>query len=79
MSPGPLRRFIGALGLLALAPVAWLLTSGAISGLEAAKRGAIILIVTAILGRVATAWLVGVVRSLDRQNRARPHVTEDGA
>ena len=67
MSTGPLRRAIGLAGLLALAPVLWHLASGTITPEDAAIRGAIIGVVTVLLGRGAQAILVRALRRVERR------------
>ncbi len=57
MRTGPLRRVAGTIGLLALAPTAWLLASGQLTVVEAAWRAAITLLLVMLLGRVA-GWFV---------------------
>jgi hypothetical protein len=57
MTPGPLRRLAGGLGLLALAPTAWLLGVGGITLMDAAVRAAVTLAVVVVVGRL-TGWVV---------------------
>lgn len=56
MDVGPLRRLVGALGLFALIPTAWLLATGAIDMPTAALRAVATLVAVMALGR-----LLGVV------------------
>lgn len=69
MSPGPLRRLLGALGLLALAPVAIRLVDGSISPMDAAMRAMATLIVVVIIGRLFGVWLRQVAYSYERQGQ----------
>ncbi len=69
MSPGPLRRLLGALGLLALAPVAMRLVDGSISPIDAAMRAIATLVVVVIIGRLFGVWLRQVAYSYDQQGR----------
>ena len=57
MRTGPLRRVAGTIGLLALAPTAWLLASGQLTVVEAAWRAALTLLLVMLLGRIA-GWFV---------------------
>lgn len=65
MNPGPLRRLVGAVGLLALAPVAVLLLLGRITPVLAAQRALVILFVVVVLGRVTTGWLHSVAHRFE--------------
>lgn len=67
MSPGPLRRLLGALGLLALAPVAMRLVDGSISPMDAAMRAIATLIVVVIIGRLFGVWLRQVAHTYEQQ------------
>lgn len=69
MSPGPLRRLLGALGLLALAPVAMRLVDGSISPMDAAMRAMATLVVVVIIGRLFGVWLRQVAYSYEQQGR----------
>ena len=70
MSPGPLRRTVGVLGLLALTPIAVLLLTGEISPVVAAQRAIVVLVLTILVGRVARSWLGSVAQRLERVERA---------
>lgn len=67
MSPGPLRRLLGALGLLVLAPVAIRLVDGSISPMDAALRAAATLIIVMVVGRLFGVWLRQVAHSYERR------------
>lgn len=69
MSPGPLRRLLGALGLLALAPVAIRLVDGSISPIDAAMRAMATLLVVVVIGRIFGVWLRQVAYSYERQGQ----------
>lgn len=65
MSTGPLRRLTGALGLLALVPIALHLATGAITAEEAAIRGLVVLVVTLAVGHVAQRVVRGTLRRFE--------------
>ncbi|QBI21254.1 hypothetical protein ER308_17875 [Egibacter rhizosphaerae] len=71
MDVGPLRRMIGALGLIGLAPTAWLLITGGISPPTAAIRGLATLVAVVLVGRLVGA----VVRGLAGRVEANGHTT----
>lgn len=68
MNPGPLRRLVGAIGLLTLAPVALLLLQGRITPLLAAQRAVVVLVVVVVLGRFVTGWLQGLAHGFDTED-----------
>lgn len=70
MSPGPLRRLVGSLGLVALVPVAWQLWVGGLDPVGAAARAVAVLVVVVTVGRVVARWLDGVVRAVEVDQRA---------
>ncbi len=86
MSPGPLRRLSGALGLLALLPTAYLLAVGAITLLEGAWRASATLLAVVVVGRLASWIITGLARSFERvppgseqeQDGGTGHVAGDG-
>lgn len=55
MSIGPLRRSVGALGLLALVPIAAMLLLGSLSPVDAALRAVVVGLAVLVVGRV-TGW-----------------------
>ena len=65
MNPGPLRRLVGTLGLVALVPVAWQLWTGALTPGAAASRAVVVFLVAVVVGRVVTRYLDNVVRSVE--------------
>ncbi len=69
MSPGPLRRLLGALGLLALAPVAVRLVDGSVSPMDAAMRALATLVVVMVIGRLFGVWLRQVAYSYEQQGQ----------
>lgn len=75
MSAGPLRRIVAALGLVALAPIAAMLVTGAISPEEAAFRAVVVGVVTVLLGRIAQRIVTSLLRRVERRAEDR----EDGA
>jgi hypothetical protein len=65
MSPGPVRRLAGTLGMLALAPTATMLFMGRLSPVDAALRGVATLVAAMVLGRLL-AWAVdGMARGFE--------------
>lgn len=66
MSPGPLRRLMGMLGLLALAPTALMLALDQIAPLDAALRGTATLLACMIIGRAAGWWVDLIARGLEQ-------------
>lgn len=65
MSPGPLRRLTGTLGLVALAPTALMLAMDRITPLDAALRAAATLLAAMLIGRVADWWVSAIARGLE--------------
>lgn len=53
MSVGPLRRSVGALGLLALVPLAAMIVAGTLTPVDAARRATVTLVALLLLGRLA--------------------------
>lgn len=70
MSPGPLRRLLGALGLVALAPIALRLVDGSMSPADAAVRAVMTLLAVVVLGRLLGTWLRQVAATYDRRDPA---------
>ncbi len=66
MTIGPLRRTIGVLGLIALAPLAWLLATGAVSPVDAATRAALTVVALTLLGRITGLGVDRMAASLER-------------
>lgn len=66
MSIGPLRRSIGALGLLALVPVASMLVVGTLDPVDAARRSLVTLIGLLVLGRLASWGVHGIASAVER-------------
>ena len=66
MSPGPLRRLMGMLGLMALAPTAIMLALEQIGPLDAALRGTATLVASTVVGRTAGWWVALIARGLER-------------
>jgi hypothetical protein len=70
MSAGPLRRIIGVLGLLALAPVALALATGTVAPEDAALRAVAVGAAVVLLGRVTQAVLSSTVRRFEGSDPA---------
>jgi hypothetical protein len=70
MNPGPLRRMVGLLGLLALIPIAVLLLTGALDLVTAASRALIVLLVVVVVGRLTGSFLQSIAGQLDEQDDA---------
>lgn len=67
MTPGPLRRLIGAVGLVVLAPIAYRLVEGSMSPVDAALRAVATLVAVVLVGRLMGSWLGQVALAYDRQ------------
>lgn len=74
MPIGSLRRSIGALGLVALVPVAAMLLTGALTPVDAARRAVLSVVVVLALGRVV-AW--GIRATATLIERTAPGAGED--
>lgn len=74
MSIGPLRRLIGALGLVALVPVLLMVSVGALSPVDAAVRALVMVAVLHVLGR-AVSWGMTVLAATVESDDAEPAVT----
>lgn len=70
MRSGPLRRLVGAFGLVALVPTAVLLLQGGLSPGVAALRALATLGVAVLLGRGVGWWLSATARGFERRGRA---------
>lgn len=71
MSAGPLRRAIGLLGMLALAPVLLQLAVGSLTPEDAAVRALSIGLVVVVLGRAAQYVLTLLLRRMERRSSDR--------
>lgn len=67
MSAGPLRRVIGVLGLLALAPIAVALATGTVAPEDAALRAIAVGLAVVAVGRIARAVLHATVRHVEAE------------
>lgn len=67
MSAGPLRRVVGVLGLIALAPIAVALGTGTIAVEDAALRAVVVGLVVVTIGRVARVVLSSTVRRFEAE------------
>lgn len=79
MSVGPLRRSVGAVGLVALVPLAAMLATGALAPVDAARRAVVTLIVLLLLGRVAGRGLRHLATAVERADRVGEAITPDAA
>lgn len=70
MSPGPLRRLTGAVGLVALAPTAVMLVVGSVSLADAALRAGATLAVVTVGGRLTGWWLSSMASQFERRRSA---------
>jgi hypothetical protein len=70
MNPGPLRRMVGLLGLLALIPIAVLILTGALDLVTAAQRALVVLLVVVIFGRLTGMFLRSVAARIELQDDA---------
>ena len=62
MSIGPLRRFVGVVGLVALVPMLLMVALGELSLVDAAMRAAVTVAVLLALGRFVS-WGMGALAS----------------
>lgn len=76
MSAGPLRRIIGILGLLALAPVAIGLAAGTLAAGDAALRGVAVGAAFVGVGRIASAVVAATARRVEADISAPEDVDE---
>ncbi len=67
MTVGPLRRATGLVGLVALAPTAVMLATGALAPQEAAMRAVAVLVAVVVVGHAARVTLTGLVQRFERR------------
>lgn len=79
MSPGPLRRLAGALGLAALLPTAAMLALGSITLADAAVRATVTLVGVTAIGRGAGWWLASMAAQIERRAPATSSDEGSGA
>jgi hypothetical protein len=79
MTPGPLRRLIGMVGLIALTPTALMLASERIDLLDAAVRAGATLLAATAIGRVAGWWVDAMARSYEDSLREEQAAAEPEA
>lgn len=79
MSPGPLRRLAGGLGLAALLPTAVMLAAGSITLVDAALRALVTLVGVTVIGRVAGWWLSSMAVRFERRRPAQDRDDTRGA
>jgi hypothetical protein len=72
MSPGPLRRLVGMLGLLALAPTAAMLFLGRVTPAAAALRAVATLLAVMVVGRLAGWWVDQMARGYETSAGSAP-------
>ncbi len=77
MSAGPLRRIVAVIGLVALAPVAGMLVTGAITPEEAALRALAVGLVVVIIGNLVRQVVTAMLRRVER--RAEDRGADDAA
>lgn len=75
---GPLGRWMGILGLILLAPTAWMLATGAISGVDAGIRAILTLLGVAVLGRILNWAFKRAAVAASRGRLVVTRVTEEG-
>jgi hypothetical protein len=76
VSAGPLRRVIGVLGLLALAPIAVALATGTVAPEDAALRAVAVGVAVVAIGRIARAVLRATVRHVEADVEDVEHADE---
>lgn len=79
MNPGPLRRLVGTIGLLALLPIAWQLFVGGLDPAAAAVRAVAVLVVVVLVGRLTTRYLDAVANSVEQDLAAAGRPREGAA
>lgn len=65
MRPGPLRRLVGSVGLLALVPLGLGLVLGRLTAVQAAQRALGVLVAVVVLGRLVSLYLRLVATRFD--------------
>ena len=66
MSPGPLRRITAAIALLAVAPIAAMLLTAAITPQEAAARAIMVAVVVLLVGNLVRLVLTQLLHRVER-------------
>jgi hypothetical protein len=78
MTPGPLRRLIGTVGLIALTPTALMLATERIDPLDAALRAGATLLAALIIGRLAGWWVAEMARGYEATLAAQAADQQEG-
>ena len=65
MSAGPLRRIVAVIGLVALAPVAGMLVTGAITPAESAGRALAVGLVVVVIGNLVRQVVTAMLRRVE--------------
>jgi hypothetical protein len=78
MRPGPIRRLLGALGLLALTPIGWRLLDGSLAPVDAAVRAVVTLVLVAAVGRIVGMWVSQIAHGYDPRTVATPRPGASG-
>lgn len=73
MSPGPLRRITAAIALLAVAPIAAMMLTSALTPQEAAARAVLVVVVVLLVGNLVR---IIITQLLHRVERDLPEVTD---
>lgn len=76
MSPGPLRRITATVGLLAMAPIAVMLLTSALTPQEAAIRAIVLVLAVVLVGNLVRIILTQL---LYRVERDLPDLAEDAS
>jgi hypothetical protein len=71
MTAGPLRRIVAVIGLVALAPVAIMLVTGAITPEEAALRALAVGLVVVVIGNLVRQVVTAMLRRVERRAEDR--------
>ena len=72
MRPGPLRRIIAGIGLVAIVPIATMTITGVLTPAEAGVRAAVVFGVVLLLTRVVDLVLSSVAASYERRATGDP-------
>ncbi len=66
MSPGPLRRITAVVGLLALAPIAAMLLTSALTPQQAAARAVMVVVVVLLVGNLVRIVITSLLHRVER-------------
>ena len=67
LSPGPLRRITAAIGLLAMAPIAVMVLTAALTPQEAALRAVVLVLAVLLVGNLVRAIITQLLHRVERE------------